>query len=117
MPVLEVRDLQMAYRLRHAEVRAVDGVSFSLERGQTMGLVGESGSGKTSVAYCLLRLLPRNANVRGGQVRLDGQDILAISEAEMRKLRWNRISMIFQGAMNAFNPVFRVGDQIVEAIQ
>ena len=117
MAVLDVHDLQMSYRLRHGAVRAVDGVSFRLDRGVTLGLVGESGSGKTSVAYCLLRLLPRNAHVRGGEILLDGTDLLALPEQQMREYRWNRVSMIFQGAMNAFNPVFRVGDQIVEAIR
>ena len=115
--LLDVRDLVMTYSTRHGEVRAVDGVSFSVKRGQALGLVGESGCGKSSIAIALLRLLPENALIRGGGVYLDGADLLPLSEEEMRAYRWARISMVFQAAMNSLDPVYRVGDQIIEALE
>jgi peptide/nickel transport system ATP-binding protein len=115
--ILSVQDLTMHYTTRKGDVWAVDNVSFDLEKGKSLGLVGESGCGKTSIAVSLLRLLPDNAHILGGHVYLDGTDILALSQAELLKVRWTGISMIFQAAMNALNPVYRVGDQIVEAMQ
>ena len=115
--ILSVQDLTMHYSTRKGDVWAVDDVSFDLEKGKSLGLVGESGCGKTSIAVSLLRLLPDNARILGGHVYLDGTDILALSQAELLKVRWTGISMIFQAAMNALNPVYRVGDQIVEAMQ
>jgi peptide/nickel transport system ATP-binding protein len=115
MALLEVRDLSVAYRTRSGEIRAVDGVSFDIERGQVLGLAGESGSGKTTIALALLGLLPDGARV-GGEARFDGRDLLRLSPDELRGVRWKHISMVFQGAMNALNPVYPVGDQIVEAI-
>jgi len=114
--LLDVRNLKMYYRTRRGHVKAVDGVNFSLNRGKALGLVGESGCGKTSIGITLLRILPTNAEVIEGSALFDGTDILKIGEEEMRKYRWKRISMIFQGAMNALNPVHKVGDQIIEAI-
>ena len=116
-PILQVVDLTMHYLTRQGEVKAVDGVSFDLERGQVLGLVGESGCGKTSVAMSLMKLLPDNARLIGGQVLLDGQDLLAMGEDQVRKYRGRRISMVFQAAMNSLDPVYRVGDQILEAIE
>ena len=116
-PILQVVDLTMHYLTRQGEVKAVDGVSFDLERGQVLGLVGESGCGKTSVAMSLMKLLPDNARLIGGQVLLDGQDLLAMGEDQIRKYRGRRISMVFQAAMNSLDPVYRVGDQILEAIE
>ena len=116
-PILQVVDLTMHYLTRQGEVKAVDGVSFDLERGQVLGLVGESGCGKTSVAMSLMRLLPDNARLIGGRVLLDGQDLLAMGEDQVRKYRGRRISMVFQAAMNSLDPVYRVGDQILEAIE
>ena len=115
--LLRVQDLTMHYTTRAGEVSAVDSVSFSIKQGQAMGLVGESGCGKTSVATTLLRLLPDNAHVKGGHIFLGDTDILALKEEEMRKVRWERISMVFQAAMNALNPVYKVGDQIIEAME
>ena len=114
---LRVQDLTMHYLTRQGEVRAVDGVSFDLPAGKSLGLVGESGCGKSSVAVSLMKLLPDNARLMGGQVLLGGQDLLAADDEQMRSLRWERISMVFQAAMNALNPVYRVVDQIVEAIE
>ena len=115
-PVLEVDGLIMHYETEQGSVSAVENVTFSLDHGQALGLVGESGCGKTSVAMSLLRLQAENAKFLAGEIRLNGKDLLGVSEAEMRHHRWNDISMVFQGAMNAWNPVYRVGDQIQEAM-
>lgn len=117
MPLLTVRDLTMHYRTKLGDVHAVDGVSFSLEEGEAIGLVGESGCGKTSVAMALLRLLPDNAQILGGEILFEGRDLVTLPEHEMRKVRWKGISMVFQAAMNSLNPVYRVGQQVIEAIQ
>ena len=116
-PVLTVQNLTMQYSTRAGPVHAVDGVSFALERGQSLGLVGESGCGKTSLAIALLKLLPDNARILSGNILLDGDDIVPMSEDEMREYRWSRISMVFQAAMNSLDPVYRVGDQIIEALE
>jgi peptide/nickel transport system ATP-binding protein len=116
-PVLEVRDLVMHYRTKHGDVSAVDGVSFVLHQGEALGLVGESGCGKTSVALSLLGLLPDNAVIKSGHIMLDGKDLAPLTESGWRKHRWFDISMVFQGAMNSWNPVYRVGDQIHEALR
>ena len=117
MALLTVDNLTMHYMTREGPVRAVDGVSFSVEHGQSLGLVGESGCGKSSIATSLLKLLPDNASLLAGSVLLDGVDLLPLSEREMREYRWDRISMVFQAAMNSLDPVYRVGDQIVEALE
>ena len=116
-PVLVVDDLRMHYMTRAGVVRAVDGVSFSVERGQSLGLVGESGCGKSSIAMTLLKLLPDNAELVSGSISLNGVDLVSLSEEEMREHRWDRISMVFQAAMNSLDPVYRVGDQIIEALE
>jgi len=118
MPLLEVENLKMYYELtgkRH--VRAVDDVSLSLEKGASLGIVGESGCGKSSLAITIMRLLPVNAKVLGGQIKLCGRDVLTLPESELRaEIRWKRISIVFQGAMNVLNPVHKIGDQVAEAI-
>lgn len=116
-PLLSVRNLSMIYKTRKGAVSAIDNVSFDLKRGESLGLVGESGCGKTSVAMALLRLLPDNAQITGGQILLDGVDLTQLSEDEIQNIRWKRISMVFQAAMNALDPVYKVGDQIIEAIE
>ena len=116
-PVLKVVDLSLSYLTRQGPVKAVQSVSFELGRGQSLGLVGESGCGKTSIANCLMRLLPDNGRLTSGQVVLDGQDLLTLSEEEMRHFRWRRMAMVFQAAMNALDPVYRVGQQVIEAIE
>ena len=115
-PLLEVDHLVMNYRTDKGDVSAVEDVTFSLHAGESLGLVGESGCGKTSIAMSLLRLVADNAVFKSGEIRLDGTNLLALSEEEMRQRRWSDISMVFQGAMNAWNPVYRVGDQIREAM-
>ena len=115
-PILEVDQLVMNYRTKAGYVSAVEDVTFTLHKGEALGLVGESGCGKTSVAMSLLRLAADNAEYKAGEVRLGETNLLALSEDQMRKRRWNDISMVFQGAMNAWNPVLRVGAQIKEAM-
>jgi len=117
MALLDVKNLTMHYTTKMGDVHAVDNVSFTIEPGEAIGLVGESGCGKTSIALTLLRLLPDNAKFLGGSVLFEGVDLVRIPEEEIRKIRWRGISMIFQAAMNSLNPVYRVGDQIIEAIQ
>ncbi|WP_051580499.1 ABC transporter ATP-binding protein [Pseudonocardia acaciae] len=117
MPLLEVRDLHVWFELPDGgEVHAVRGVSFALDRGERMGLVGESGSGKTTAIMAVMGLLPASASV-AGRVLLDGRDVLAGGEEGLRPIRWRRVAMVFQGAMNALNPVRRIGDQLVEPME
>jgi peptide/nickel transport system ATP-binding protein len=117
MAILEVRNLSVNYLTDEGNALfAVDDVSFSLEQGQSLGLVGESGCGKTTAMLGVLRLLPAEGRIVSGEVVYDGVDLLRLSEPEMRKYRWDRISVVFQGAMNALNPVRKVADQIMEAI-
>jgi peptide/nickel transport system ATP-binding protein len=115
--ILSVQDLTMHYSTRKGWVSAVDNVWFDIYEGEVLGLVGESGCGKTSVAVTLIKLLPENAKIIGGSVYMGGVDLLPLSEDEIRPFRWQRISMIFQAAMNSLNPVYRVGDQIMEAME
>ena len=115
-PVLSVRDLTVQYRTRTGEVNALNNVSFDLATGEAIGLVGESGSGKTTLAMALLRVLADNAKIVSGQILLNGIDLVPLSENQMRKFRWSGISMVFQAAMNSLDPVYRVGEQIIEAI-
>jgi peptide/nickel transport system ATP-binding protein len=118
MPILDVQNLSTYYLTDRGPVRAAEKVSFELEKGEAMGLAGESGCGKTTVALSLLKILPSNGQVVGGKILAKNIDVVKLSETEMRKrVRWKIISMIFQGAMNAMNPLYKVGDQIVEAIK
>jgi oligopeptide/dipeptide ABC transporter ATP-binding protein len=115
---LSVRDLVVEYTSEGRVIHAVNGVSFDLERGKTFGLVGETGAGKTSTAKAILRILPDvSAKIRGGEVYLDGINLLELSEKEMRKIRGRKISMIFQDPMTALNPIMKVGEQIAEVIK
>ena len=117
MSLLEVRDLHVAFNLRGGKwVHAVQGVSFDVDAGDRFGLVGESGSGKTTAILALMGLLPSTADV-AGEVTLDGVGLLSGGDAAMRRHRWNDVAMVFQGSMNALNPVQRVGSQIVEPME
>ncbi len=116
--VLEVRNLHAYLYTRWGVVRAVDGVSFALREGETLGLVGESGCGKTMTGLSILRLLPEPAGrIVRGQVLLEGEDLVMKSESEMREVRGRRISMILQDPQTSLNPVFTVGAQLVEALK
>ena len=116
-PLLRVTDLSVTFASDAGPARAVDGVSFDLARGETLGLVGESGCGKTTTVLALMRLLPPGGRVTGGAVRFDGGDVLGLDGGALRALRWQRMAIVFQGAMNALNPVRTVSSQIVEAIR
>jgi len=116
-PLLEVKDLKTHFRLRQGWVRAVDGVSFGLADGEALGLAGESACGKTTTALSLMQLLPSNGRIRSGSIELFGIDLVGKSEKAMQRYRWRELSIVFQGAMNALNPVIRVRDQIAEPIQ
>ncbi len=116
-PLLDVRNLKVYYETERGTVRAVDDVSFSLPVGKNLALVGESGCGKTTAAKAILHLLADNARIQGGEIIFRGQRIDHISEKAFDRLRWRQIAVISQSAMNALNPVYRVGNQIVEAIQ
>ena len=115
-PLLEVDGLVMRYQTKRGQVSAIEDITFTLYHGESLGLVGESGCGKTSVAMSLMGLAADNARYISGQIRLEGENLLALSEDQMRRRRWKSISMVFQGAMNSWNPVYRVGDQIREAM-
>ena len=115
--LLEVRDLRTQFRTDDGIARAVDGVSFSLDRGRTLGIVGESGCGKSVTSLSIMRLIPDPpGEIVSGEIRFDGRDLLGLPEREMRKVRGNEISMIFQEPMTSLNPVFTCGSQIEEAI-
>jgi peptide/nickel transport system ATP-binding protein len=114
--LLEVKNLRTCFDTVQGEYKAVDDASFQLDYGEALGLVGESGCGKTTCALSIARLLPKEGRVAGGEILLEGTDLLKISEEELRKKRWKEVSIIFQGAMNALNPVMKVGEQIAEAI-
>ena len=116
-PLLVVDDLRTYFDLGGSTVKAVDGVSFRLDHGQALGIAGESGCGKTTTALSLVRILPPNGRIVGGSVKLMGIDLVPKSETAMRRYRWREISIVFQGAMNALNPVQRVRDQIAEPIE
>jgi peptide/nickel transport system ATP-binding protein len=114
--VLEVQNLHVSYFTRRGEVRAVNGVTFQINKGEVFGLAGESGCGKSTVAYAIMRLIKPPGRIMGGRIIVDGIDVLNLKEEELRSFRWKKVAMVFQNAMNCLNPVFRIGDQIAEAI-
>ncbi len=117
MSLLSVKDLQVTFKTDDGIVRAVNGLSFSLEAGETLGIVGESGSGKSVTALSVMRLIAMPpGRIEAGSIDFGGQDLLKLGEAQMRQIRGNKISMIFQDPMTSLNPVLTVGDQIAEAI-
>ena len=116
-PLLDVEDLSIRFKLAKGSVKAVDGVSFRLNEGSALGIAGESGCGKTTTALSLVRLLPSNGRIRSGRISYYGIDLAAKPEAAMARYRWREISIVFQGAMNALNPVQRIRDQIAEPVR
>ena len=118
MPLLlEIKDLMTAFDTAQGRIKAVDGVSLKINTGETLGIVGESGCGKTMLSLSIMRLLPANGRIINGEILFSGRDLLKTSAEEMRALRGSEISMIFQEPMTSLNPVFRVGEQIAEAIR
>jgi oligopeptide/dipeptide ABC transporter ATP-binding protein len=117
MPVLDVRDLKVYYKTSKGLAKAVDGVSFDIEEGEYLGLVGESGCGKSTIAKAILKILPPNAQILGGQILYEGRDLTSLNSREMKKIQWKEISMVPQSAMKSFDPVYRIEDQMFEAIE
>ncbi|MDP9184164.1 MAG: ABC transporter ATP-binding protein, partial [Actinomycetota bacterium] len=116
MSVLRVEDLRVTYRTKGGDVPAVRGVSFSIDKGEVLGLAGESGCGKSTIAGAILRLHSGQTKIEGA-IELDGQDMLSLSPGKLRAARWTGASIVFQGALHALNPVQKIGDQIEEAIR
>ena len=117
MNILEVKNLNMSYKTIDGEVEAVKDVSFTVKEGESFGIVGESGCGKTSVAMSLLQLQADNGKITNGEIVFDGRNIVGLNESELREVRWSGISIVFQGAMNSWNPVVKIGEQIREAMR
>lgn len=116
MALLEVRNLCTSFMTRAGEVKAVDDVSFDLDRGEVLGIVGESGSGKSVTAYSIMQILTPPGKIVGGSVKFDGKELVGADEKELRKVRGNKISIIFQDPMTSLNPVYTIGNQLMEAI-
>ncbi len=117
MAMLEVKNLKTSFFTPAGEVKAVNDVSFSLDRGKVLGIVGESGSGKSVTAYSILQILTHPGRIVGGSIRFNGQELVGLSDNEMRKIRGNKISIIFQDPMTSLNPVYTIGNQLMEAIR
>src|SRR5688572_1112430 len=116
-PVLQVNNLQVSYYTDAGRARALDGVDLTLNAGEKLGLVGESGSGKSTMALAMMRMIKPPGRIEGGQVIVDGTDLITISDADMLKARLSKIAYIPQGAMNSLNPVIRIGAQMMDAIK
>jgi peptide/nickel transport system ATP-binding protein len=116
-PVLTVKDLRVYFHTKRGPVKAVDGVSLEVRPAERLGLVGESGSGKSTTGLAILRMIKPPGKIESGEIRLAGTDVMALSEAQLRQTRLASIALVAQGAMNSLNPVMRVGDQIVDALQ
>ena len=114
--VLKLENLRAGYQIKKGFVKAVDGVSFDLKKGEFLGIAGESGCGKSTLAYAIMNLMRDNAGIKSGTVMLNGVDIAKKDEEAMKKIRWVDLSMVFQSAMNALNPVLKIGEQLTDAI-
>ena len=117
MAMLEVRDLHTSFFTPAGEVKAVNGISFNLDSGKVLGIVGESGSGKSVTAYSILQILAHPGRIVSGSIKFRGKELVGSGESEMRKIRGNKISIIFQDPMTSLNPVYTVGNQLEEAIR
>jgi peptide/nickel transport system ATP-binding protein len=115
-PLLEVEDLRVYFGTGRGPVRAVDGVTFTVKQRERFGLVGESGCGKSTTAMAILRLIKPPGRIESGRILLDNEDLIPLSKEEMRQVRWQRIALVPQGAMNSLNPIMRIGEQIGDAI-
>jgi peptide/nickel transport system ATP-binding protein len=116
-PLLDVRDLHVNYLTTRGLVKAVNGVSFSIQPGEVVGLAGESGSGKSTIAHAILRILHPPAIITGGQAMFEGHDIMQMDDPELEEFRWSKISIVFQSAMNALNPVMKIRDQLTDVMR
>ena len=116
MALLEVNDLHTSFFTPAGEVKAVNGVSFNLDRGKVLGIVGESGSGKSVTAYSIMQILEKTGKIVSGSIKFDGQELVGIGEAGMKNIRGNKISIIFQDPMTSLNPTYTIGHQLMEAI-
>ncbi|NNM98803.1 MAG: ABC transporter ATP-binding protein, partial [Candidatus Eremiobacteraeota bacterium] len=117
MALLEVRNLRTTFKTEDGIVTAVNGLSFSLDAGQTLGIVGESGSGKSVTSLSIMRLIDRPGRIESGEIFFDGRDLLKLRDEEMRHVRGHRIAMIFQDPMTSLNPVLTIGEQIAEVVR
>lgn len=115
-PVLDIQSLCVDYVTEEGPVRAVDDVSLAIAKGEVLGLAGESGSGKSTLAQAVMRLLPPPGVITGGRVLLEGRDLLELDEEALRRVRWRRMSMVFQSALDALNPVLSIGEQLGDAL-
>jgi peptide/nickel transport system ATP-binding protein len=115
-PLLDIKDLSVVYLTKRGPVKAVDGVSLTIQPGEVVGLAGESGSGKSTIAHAILRILHPPALITGGQVLYAGRDILDMDELELEQFRWSKVSIVFQSAMNSLNPVMRIRDQLLDVM-
>jgi peptide/nickel transport system ATP-binding protein len=116
-PLLDIRALKVEYLTPRGPVHAVDNVSFAIRRGEVVGLAGESGSGKSTIAHAILRILRPPALITAGQIHFNGQDVLEMNMAQLEQFRWREVSIVFQSAMNALNPVMRIRDQLLDVMQ
>lgn len=116
MPLLEVKNLSTSFFTDAGEVKAVNGISFNLDRGKVLGIVGESGSGKSVTAYSIMQILATTGKIVGGSILLDGQELVGAGEAVMKTVRGNKVSIIFQDPMTSLNPTYTIGKQLIEAI-
>ena len=115
-PMLQVKNLCTSFNVDAGEVRAVNGISFNLDKGKVLGIVGESGSGKSVTAYSIMRILVEPGRIKSGEILFDGQDIVKFSKKQMSEFRGKRVSIIFQDPMTSLNPTYTIGNQLREAI-
>ncbi len=114
--ILSIRDLVVEFEVREGNLRSVDRASLDVPQGSFMGLIGESGCGKTTIVQAVMNLMPENGYIRGGKILFDGTDILELSEEQLRRIRWERIAMVFQAAQNSLNPVMKVAEHMVDTV-
>jgi peptide/nickel transport system ATP-binding protein len=115
-PILSVRDLVVEFEVQEGNLRSVDRISLDVPKGGFMGLIGESGCGKTTIVQAILNLMPENGYIRGGKIFFDGVDILSLPPEKLRRIRWERIAMVFQAAQNSLNPVLKISEQMIDTV-
>jgi ABC-type dipeptide/oligopeptide/nickel transport system ATPase component len=115
--LLEIKDLHVSFKIMNGTVEAINGVSFTLDKGKILGIVGESGSGKSVTSYSIMQLIDKNGHIDSGSIYFDGLDMLKLPQSQLRQIRGNRIAMIFQDPMTALDPVYTIGNQLEEAVK